>query len=265
MSVVLESSTHSRKIKKNFDAVVDFRFKNLVVGGCSFTYTVPGSGVPTTWPYYFRDLTSLSDVFSCALPGAGNYFISQSIIWELETKKLPPDQTLVIVMWSGNDREDEIFSSDAIDSDSNFVYQFTDKVCHGSTGAPTRNGDGNTKWFGYRDIHKFKSFESRSVENAIWKIGLKRYLDALGYQSIFVNFLDPAFPNRTNDFDIVKFLPDTIKTTYNSIMDPVQDIYSFCLKKMLLDNDDFHPLPDGHLAWTKEVLLPYSQNKFHKQ
>jgi hypothetical protein len=168
-------------------------------------------------------------------------------------------------MWSGHDREDEIFSSDAIDVNSNFVYHFTDNVCLGLTGGSTRDGDGNTNWFGYRDIHKFKNFESRAIENAIWKIQLKRYLDNLGYQSIFVDFLDPKFPNRTNNFDIIEFLPDAIKETYNSIMDPVQDMYSFCLKRMLLDNDDFHPSPDGHLAWTKDVLLPYCKLKFNKQ
>jgi hypothetical protein len=262
---VMYESMQRHHIKRNFEPVVDLGFKNLVVGGCSFTHTYSKSTGPTTWPYYLRDLASIREVFSCAMPGAGNYFISQSVIWGLETKKLPTDETLVIVMWSGHDREDEIFSSDAIDSDSNFVYQFTDKVCHGIPGAPTRNGDGNTQWFGYRDIYKFKSVESRAVENAVWKIGLKGYLDALGYQSIFVNFLDPAFPNRTNDFDIVKFLPDTVKTTYNSIIDPVQDIYSFCLKRMLLGDDNFHPSPNGHLAWARDALLPYCKNKFNKQ
>ena len=48
-------------------------------------------------------------------------------------------------------------------------------------------------------------------------------------------------------------------------MDPVQDLYSFCLKRMLLSDDDFHPAPDGHLAWTKDALLPYCKNKFDKQ
>lgn len=262
---IMYESMQKHNIKRNFETTVDLGFKNLVVGGCSFTVTSNGDTVPTTWPYYLRDLASIREVFSCAIPGAGNYFISQSIMWGIETKKLHPDDTLIVVMWSGNNREDEIFSSDAIDSDSNFVYQFTDKVCHGLTGQATRNGDGNTQWFGYRDIHKFKSFESRSIENAIWKIGLKRYLNGLGYQSIFVNFLNPAFPSRTNDFDIVKFLPDTIKTTYSSIMDPLQDMYSFCLKKMLLGDDDFHPSPDGHLAWTRDVLLPYCKIKFDKQ
>lgn len=262
---VLCESMHELRIKRNFESVIDFGFKNLVVSGCSFTYTKSEVTMPTTWPYYFRDLTSIDKVFSCAIPGAGNYLISQSVIWGLENKKLPPEQTLVIVLWSGHDREDEIFSSNAIDSSSNYVYKFTDNVCHGLPGGNNRNGDGNTCWFGYRDIHKFKSLESRSVENAIWKIGLKRYLDALGYQSIFANYVEPSFPNRTKNFDITNFLPEPIKTTYISIMDPVQDMYSFCLKKMLLSDDDFHPSPDGHLAWTQDVLLPYCKTKLKKQ
>jgi hypothetical protein len=258
-------SMQQHEIIKQFDSIADLGFKNLVVGGCSFTYTLPVAEMPTTWPYYFRDLATFQEVFSCTMPGAGNYFISQSIIWGLETNKLPPDQTLVVIMWSGHDREDAIFSSDAIDNSANFVYNFTNNVCHGLTGGAGRDGDGNTRWFGYRDIHKFKSFESRAVENAIWKIQLKRYLDACGYQSIFVDFLNTDVPSRTDNFDIVKFLPDAIKETYSSIMDPVQDIYSFCLKRMLLADDDFHPSPNGNLAWTREILIPYCKDKLHKQ
>ena len=261
--IVPIQSMQTQKIEKQFDKIIDLGYDNLVVGGCSFSYTNLGE-VPTTWPYYFRDLAGFKDVFSCAMPGAGNNFISQSMVWGLETKKLSPETTMVVVMWSGHDREDSIFSSDAIDNDASYVYNYTDNVCHGTTGFPSRNGDGNTHWFGYRDIHKYKSLESRAVENAIWKIQLKRYLDASGYKSIFVNFLDPTVPNRTNNFDIVKFLPDTIKETYSSIMDQVQDPYSFSLKRMLISDDDLHPSPDGNLAWTREILIPYCKDGLYK-
>jgi len=93
---------------------------------------------------------------------------------------------------------------------------------------------------------------------------LKRYLDASGYKSIFVDFLVQSVPNRTNNFDIVKFLPDTIKDTYSSIMDEIQDPYSFSLKRMLLSDDDFHPSPDGNLAWTREILIPYCKDGLYK-
>lgn len=252
-------------VERNFDTIAQLGFKNLVVAGCSFTTTHRGPNVPTSWPYYLRDLSKFDRVFSCAIPGGGNYFISQSLVWGLENQQLKPDQTLVVVMWSGNDREDEIFSEDAIDLDANFVYYFTDNVCHGMAGSPHRNSDPNTKWYGHRDIYKFKNKQSRAVENAIWTISLKGYLNDAGYQSIFVKFLDPAVPNITANFDIVDFLPPTIKTKYNSVMDPIQDMYSFCLKKMLLGEDNFHPSPDGHLAWTRERLLPYCQNRFSKQ
>ena len=256
-------SMQTQKIEKQFDKIVDLGFDNLVVGGCSFTYTNPAQ-VPTTWPYYFRDLAGFNQVYSCAMPGAGNNFISQSMVWGLETKKLSPETTMVVVMWSGHDREDAIFSSDAVDKSANFVYNYTDNVCNGTTGGSGREGDMTLHWWGYRDIHKYKSFESRAVENAIWKIQLKKYLNASGYKSIFVDFLDPSVPNRTENFDIVKFLPDTIKETYSSIMDTVQDPYSFSLKRMLISDDDFHPSPDGNLAWTREILIPYCKDGKYK-
>jgi hypothetical protein len=256
-------SMQTQKIEKQFDKIVDLGFDNLVVGGCSFTYTNP-SQVATTWPYYFRDLAGFKQVYSCAMPGAGNNFISQSMVWGLETKKLSPETTMVVVMWSGHDREDAIFSADAVDKNANFVYNYTDNVCNGTTGGSGREGDMTLHWWGYRDIHKYKSFESRAVENAIWKIQLKKYLDASGYKSIFVDFLDPSVPNRTANFDIVKFLPDTIKETYISIMDQMQNIYSFSLKRMLLTDDDFHVSPDGNLAWTREILIPYCKDGLYK-
>ena len=147
---------------------------------------------------------------------------------------------------------------------ANFVYNYTDSASYGTSGGPYREGDSNIGWYGYKDIHKFKSLESRAVENAIWKIQLKRYLDASGYCSIFVDFLDPAVPNRTDNFDIVQFLPDTIKDAYISVMDQLQDIYSFSLKRMLISDDDFHPSPDGNLAWTKEILIPYCKDGLNK-
>jgi len=265
----MDSSIHiqsmqTQNVSKQFDKVIDLDFDNLVVGGCSFTYT-NHTKVPTSWPYYLRDLAGFKQVYSCAMPGAGNNFISKSIVWGLENSNLSPEETLIVVMWSGHDREDGIFSSDAIDKGANFVYNYTDNVCHGSTGGPNREGDMTLHWWGYRDIHKYKSLESRAVENAIWKIQMKKYLDASGYRSIFVDFLDPSVPNRSENFDIVKFLPDTIKEAYTAIMDPIQDIYSFCLKRMLISDDDFHPSPDGNLAWTREILIPYCKDVLKKQ
>jgi hypothetical protein len=194
------------------------KYKKIITCGCSFS----DPSTPFTWVNLLeRNLKRINSelVFDHrGLSSQGNQLIQKKTVHAIHkalSEGYKPEEICVFVMWSGHDREDEIFSFDAIDNNANFVYQFTDKVCHVSTGGTTREGDGNSRWFGYRDIHKFKSLESRAVENAIWKIGLKRYLDALGYQSIFVNFLDPTFPNRSDNFDIVKFLPDPINTTYS--------------------------------------------------
>jgi len=47
---LIHKSMEKRLVKQNFDSVVNLGFKNLVVGGCSFTHTIAGISVPTTWP-----------------------------------------------------------------------------------------------------------------------------------------------------------------------------------------------------------------------
>ena len=37
------------------------------------------------------------------------------------------------------------------------------------------------------------------------------------------------------------------------------DLHTWALKNDQLTSDDFHPSPDGHLEWTRKVLLPKLQ------
>jgi hypothetical protein len=94
-------------IKKQFDTVHNFDIKNLIVGGCSFTYNNHETSA-VTWPYYLRDLGGFEQVLDCSLPGAGNSHIADSLQWALEVDRPEPADSLVIVMWSGCDRDDYI-------------------------------------------------------------------------------------------------------------------------------------------------------------
>jgi hypothetical protein len=249
------------QVKRTFDPEVKLGFDNLVVSGCSFTHQFMETS--TSWPYYLKDLAGFDELFSCALSGAGNYHISQSVIWTIENLKPDPAKTLVAVMWSGYDRDDDILDASAIDQEFPWAYRYTDTVYSGMTGgSDAQNSWSNVKMFFFRDLAKLKSKESRAVENSIWMISLKRYLDALGYQSVFMHYLDRTLPSRTNDFRIDNLLPKPISDTLKSITDAVQDPYSFCLKRSLLSEDDFHPTPDGYLSWTREVLIPHLKSKY---
>ena len=94
-------------IKKQFDTVHDFGIKNLIVSGCSFTYNNHETSA-STWPYYLKDLGGFDQVLDCSMPGAGNYHIASSLQWAIEMQNPDPTNSLVIVMWSGNDRDDYI-------------------------------------------------------------------------------------------------------------------------------------------------------------
>ena len=42
----------------------------------------------------------------------------------------------------------------------------------------------------------------------------------------------------------------------------IPPLYNWALKNDLLTDDLFHPTPDGHLEWTKKILLPKIQTIF---
>jgi len=245
-------------IKKQFDTVYKIGFKNLIVSGCSFTYNNHNS-TATTWPYYLRDLGGFDQLFDCSLPGAGNYHIANSLQWALENDCPPGDDSLVVVMWSGCDRDDYICPSSNDDKKYPFSFNYGDSVISGITGGI--DGNGNTI-DGLTALGQTKTLESRAIENYLYINSLWHYLKSSGYKFIFLNFLDSDFPSRTQQFDITKYLPTTIKNQYNSMISDIPPLYNWALKNDLLCDDLFHPTPDGHLDWSRKILLPKMQTIF---
>jgi hypothetical protein len=245
-------------IKKQFDTVYKIGFKNLIVSGCSFTYNNHNS-VAVTWPYYFRDLGGFDYLLDCSLPGAGNYHIANSLQWALENDCPAADDSLVVVMWSGCDRDDYICPSSNDNKKYPFSFNYSDSVIGGITGGI--GGKGNTI-DGLTALGHTKTSESRAIENYLYINSLWHYLKSSGYKFIFLNFLDSNLPSRTQQFDITEYLPTTVKNQYNSIMTDVPSLYNWALKNDLLENDLFHPTPSGHLEWTKKILLPKIQTIF---
>ena len=131
-------------IQKQFETVFDFNIKNLIVSGCSFTHNNSMSA-SVTWPYYLRDLGGFENVLDTSLPGAGNYHISNSLIWALESESTDPKQSLVIVMWSGNDRDDWITPVSNINQYP-FEFKYSDNVMSAiAGGGASAEGRVNTK------------------------------------------------------------------------------------------------------------------------
>lgn len=78
--------------------------RNIIISGCSFTCF--------GWPDAVRAEFYLDNFINLARIGAGNQYISDSLINCLATEKYLPEETLVLVMWSGVTRKDLMVSDE---------------------------------------------------------------------------------------------------------------------------------------------------------
>lgn len=241
-------------LPKQFATEYDFGFKNLIVSGCSFTYNDSDTDL-CSWPYYLRDLGGFRQVFDTSLPGAGNYHISTSLQWELESQDINPTQSLVIVMWSGNDRDDYI-CPDKNTKHYPVTYRFSSDAVSGITGGIA--GQGNALQ-GLRQLAETKTKQSRAVENFLHVNSLYHYLKAKQFKFVFLNFMNRNSLNH-GDFEIDPLLPKLLQKKYRSYMSDTQFLYDWAVKHDFLSGDNYHPTPNGHLVWTRQVLIPMLQS-----
>lgn len=251
----------TRQIAKQFDTEINLGYKNLVVSGCSFTYNNSETGA-VTWPYYLRDLAGIDQVYDCSLPGAGNYHICHSTTWALETNNFDPNDTLVIVMWSSHNRDDAIISADSL---NNFpmTFSYNDLVVSGISGGNHPASKGNAKISAIKDMDQIKSVGSRTVENYLYVSMLYHYMRQKQYKFLFLDYLDRSIPNRGYDFEICDGLDNNLKSKYREMIEyNIENLYRFAIKNNLLDADDFHPSPNGHLMWIRKHLLPFLKSNY---
>lgn len=250
---------NSSKIPKQFDTKVNLGYKNLIVSGCSFTYNNHNSSL-CAWPFYLRDLGGFDQVINLALPGAGNQHIATSMQWCLENNQFDANDTLIIVMWSGNDRDDDIVSAEHLNNYPMRFY-YNSNVVSAISGGSAENNVGNVSHNFWSLKRAHKTQESRAVENYLYISSLYHYLRSNQYKFLFLRYLNYELPSATLDFDIGKYLPKNLKCKLDHMVNTkLENIYKWSLKRDMLDQDNFHPSPDGHLNWTNEVLLPFLSN-----
>jgi hypothetical protein len=251
--VIIREISSSLPIKK------DFGIKNLIISGCSFSYN-NDTKKSTNWPGFLAERFNIPRVIDNSLPGAGNYHINTSMQWCLESGKYSSQDSLVIVMWSGNDRDDFIIDSSNILKEYGHNYKFNNNVSTAISGGMFEHAVSNTIKPFRENIINLKSAESRAVENYLYVSSLYNYLSNCKYRFVFLNYLDHSVPSRTRDMDIKKYLSNDLKKRYESWFAPVDNIYAWCLKRDLLSPDDFHPTHRGALSWTDNCLIPYLES-----
>lgn len=223
-----------------------------MVSGCSFTYNNHKTQA-ATWPYLFQTLAGFNEVLDSSLPGAGNHHIANSLIWALANDAPNPQETLVVVMWSGNDRDDCIMSSMSLNEYPLSFYYSLDAVT-GMTGG--FGGSGNCVR-SMDVLKKIKSESSRAIENYLYMTQLHAWLSVNGYQFIFLEYVDRTKHTVNLDFDIDRYLPPNLVEHKKSMLAPIVDIYSHA-KSMDDFYDGFHPGFRANLTWVTDHLIPYA-------
>jgi len=225
-------------------------YDNLLVSGCSFT-----KDWGTGWPSNLKDGLNIQNLIDCSISGAGNTHIHHSIISKLETNTLlTPDNTLVGVMWSGADRVDSLVSKNSLQEYWE-VYEHFPNVCTGLTGGDGA-GKGNVPNSVLQNLFSVKDRMVLSVDTFINIVSLHHYLENKGFKHFFVNWRNMDLPARDKSHNWTNDVPDIAKLFLD-----IEDVYSFSLKRNMLQEDDFHPTAEGFKLWSSEILLPNVKEK----
>ena len=231
------------------DPVVNFGFKNLLVSGCSFT---AGEGC---WPYFLKQLGSFENLIDCACNGAGNYHIHHSTIWEIENNpELTPENTLVVIMWSGYDRDDVIVDPRSIDKTHGCQYQYNDQAWLAITGGD--GGNPNTV-VPLTTLGKIKNLTSRAIDNYILISSLYHYLTAKKFKFVFTEFYTPSGVVKDTNFEPTQHLGQ-LSQNFTDLVRQVKPNLGDYAK--VLSSPTKHPSSTQQLAWAKYILLPHLIN-----
>lgn len=240
---------------RTFNIECDLGYRDLIVSGCSFTNNFNPQHVHT-WPYYLRDLGGFEQVWDGSCAGAGNNHIARSVITCIELGDFDPAKTLVVVMWSGYDRDDLLVDPKVLDRSQPDHYNYADNVSLGMTGGLL--GDSNLI-VNIENIKKIKNPPSRALENYILMQSLAGYLSARGFQYVFTEFSTPGQMKDTN-FDPLIHLPIKLQQPFVDLVRNLSpNLGDWALPEIKQNNggDGYHPDAEQHLTWTRSVLLPY--------
>ncbi len=251
-------------LARKYDTVYNFFTGKLIVSGCSFTHNHSDT-IMMSWPYFLRDLGGFEEVLDCSIPGAGNSHISDALVWGIEMDQPVPENSLVIVMWSGCDRDDYICPASNIRPKTLASFNYTEDVMSGQTGGShesvrTNILTGDT----FKQFTSTKNNNSRAIENYLTIAKTWHYLKSKNYKFVFLNFLDSSLPSKTQHFNIKKYLPDHLSKSLDRMMLDVVDPYTWAVDNNLLADDNYHPTAESHFSWTKKILLPKLQKTFYR-
>jgi len=248
--------------------------KNFIANGCSFTeYVNHPAGITKTWATYLAKEIAVENHMNLASSGGGNDYICHSTINYLEANKFDPENTLVIVMWSGPTRIDVPMSQDWYQHIKFGEYSCckTDNsscwINSGGMGGSWKNSNISRNVFEH--LYKITDPIDLCMKSLRYFVLLESYLKQRGYRFLFTSFI--------NYWDTTKQYPDISVGEYNLGWvckdQPIFKNFDFgnwvfvnnnkdCIGEFAWDsqsNGDAHPRDEMHQRFAKEILLPRVQ------
>lgn len=239
--------------------------KNLIVSGCSFT---DSGAYGSSWAEYTANHLGLNCI-NLAKSGAGNDYIANSIIDTVYSYN--PEETIVIVMWSGPGRKDLVVSSEYWET---LQYPYKTKTNWDEDKHYVFSGGMANSWLDNPDAKKLFYFLYKSSDPYTFtKNTLLNFLNLenslVGYKfkfTSFINFWDPNIESGpSGDYSLGHFGPklqiyDRIKFNNWFFVDEKRNgFYEFAKKLNLLSEDDFHPDITAHKKFAEEIVIPNIQ------
>lgn len=241
--------------------MIQSKFKNLLVSGCSFTHN--NCEGHFAWPNILSVWTGMNTV-NLAIPGAGNSHIANSVLLYLEKEKPSPADTLVLIMWSGVERIDWITDK----AQSNFGDQYSYEYFYDDY---TELTVGGAWWSQSPTTHlkktlveysKYQSDQSLALASWLEIKKLETYLGCKGYTFYFTSFLD-IFNEGDGTNTWIRFDKELEKlnlTLDKSVWLPMKssEYLGNYIKEhnMVQDFDRFHPTMAGNESWLNTILIP---------
>lgn len=253
------------------------QFKHLITSGCSFTDVRNNYN----WPLHVGASYGDIDCNHVGLGCQGNGLIARKAVYAVHTalkNGVCPEEILVGIMWSGPDRHELYFK--------NLTHQLenTDHWIHNPTHVVEKDPGGwlimNHHWtektnkIYYSHLHDFDHQRILTLEKILW---VQNYLKNLGVRYFMTNFmgdnyidhpdyrLNPNISWLEEQIDRSCWLPvDSMHTwTYNYWNDDDYPIITATLENGdIITMPDFHPQPEMHKRFVKEIVLPFIKEKF---
>lgn len=239
-----------RQIPRQFSQTHSLNFDNVLVSGCSFTYNNHET-VSVTWPYYLRDFAGINEVYDCSQISAGSNHIFNSVVNEIESNQnINPDNTLVLIMWSGLTRTDCIATQDITAPWHNVSnYCFDSKF---ATLGLLPNTKSNSVVATLSNNYRLVVDPDAQIYESMLKIlALEQYLKSKKFQFVFMSWMDPVPELNRLQNPLTKKISDLLAT--------VPYLWEYAVDNKLVGYS--HPSPDGHLMWTRHCLLPWLHNQ----